>query len=151
LEAEDWLCTIEQKFSFIRCSDVQKTPFVVRQLQGPAGAWWANFILTRPEGQVTWDDFCTGFLTRFIPAGIRRVKVEQFYKLKQKEDQNVMEYLEKFNELCQYAAERVWNDEEKKRCFFRSLHSEIRRMLVTVMDDSYDKIVSIAIAVDDAN
>jgi hypothetical protein len=62
-----------------------------------------------------------------------------------------MEYLEKFNQLCQYAAECVWNDEEKKCCFVRGLYSKIQRMLVTVMDDSYDKIVSIAIAVDDAN
>jgi hypothetical protein len=151
LEPEDWLRTIEQKFSLIRCSDVPKTQFVVQQLQGPAGAWWANFISTRPEGQVSWDNFCTGFLTRFIPYGIRRVKVEEFYKLKQGEDQRVMEYLEKFNQLCQYAAERVWNDEEKKRCFVRGLYSEIQRMLVTIMDDSYDKIVSIAIAADDAN
>jgi hypothetical protein len=51
LEAEDWLRTIEQKFSLIPCSDVQKTQFAVQQLQGSAGAWWANFILTRPEAK----------------------------------------------------------------------------------------------------
>jgi hypothetical protein len=62
-----------------------------------------------------------------------------------------MEYLEKFNQLCQYAAERVWDDEEKKRCFMRGLHSEIQRILISVMDNSYDEIVSIAIAADDAN
>jgi hypothetical protein len=49
LEAEDWICTLEQKFNLIRCSDVQKTQFAVQQLQGSAGAWWANFIATRPE------------------------------------------------------------------------------------------------------
>ena len=32
LEAEDRLRTIEQKFSLIRCSDVQKTLFVAQQL-----------------------------------------------------------------------------------------------------------------------
>jgi hypothetical protein len=62
-----------------------------------------------------------------------------------------MDYLEKFNQLCQYAAEHVWDDEEKKRCFMRGLHSEIQRMLIPVMDSSYDEVVSIAIAVDDAN
>jgi hypothetical protein len=40
------------------------------------------------------------FLTRFIPDGKRRVKIEQFYKLKEEEDQDVMKYLEKFNQLC---------------------------------------------------
>jgi hypothetical protein len=32
LEAEDWICTIKQKLSVIRCSDVQKTQFAIQQL-----------------------------------------------------------------------------------------------------------------------
>ena len=32
LEAEYWICTIEQKFGLIHCSDIQKTLFVVQQL-----------------------------------------------------------------------------------------------------------------------
>jgi hypothetical protein len=62
-----------------------------------------------------------------------------------------MKYLEKFNQLCQYVGERVWDDEEKKRCFVRGLHSEIQRTLIPRMDDSYDEIVSMAIATDVAN
>jgi hypothetical protein len=46
LEAEDWIRTMEQKFSLIRCSDMQKTQCAIQQLQGPTSAWWANFITT---------------------------------------------------------------------------------------------------------
>jgi hypothetical protein len=45
----------------------------------------------------------------------------------------------------------VWDDDEKKRCFMRGLHVEIRRTLITNIFASYDEIVSIAIAVDDLN
>jgi hypothetical protein len=115
LEVEDWIRTLEQKFSLIQCNNIQKTQCAVQQLQSSTGAWWVNFIASRPEGQhFTYDDFCTAFLTRFIPDGIRRVKIEQFYKLKQEEDQDVMKFLEKFNQLCQYDGEHVWDDEEKK-------------------------------------
>jgi hypothetical protein len=62
-----------------------------------------------------------------------------------------MEYMEKFNQLCQYAGEHVWDDEEKKRCFVRGLHSEIQRMLTPKLDASYDEVVIIAIATDVAN
>jgi hypothetical protein len=62
-----------------------------------------------------------------------------------------MEYLEKFNQLCQYAGERVRDDEEKKHCFVRGFHSEIQHMLTPKLDASYDEVVSIAIAADVAN
>ena len=58
LEAIDWIRTIEQKFSLIHCSDVQKTLFAVQQLQGPAGVWWESFLATQPEEhQVPWAEF----------------------------------------------------------------------------------------------
>jgi hypothetical protein len=38
LEAEDWIRTLEQKFSLIQCNNIQKTQYVVQQLQGSAGA-----------------------------------------------------------------------------------------------------------------
>ena len=151
LEAEDWIRTIEQKFGLIRCSDVQKTLFVAQQLQGSAGAWWASFLATQPEGhQVPWVDFCTTFQTHYIPDGVREVKVEQFLKL-QLGDQSVMEYLGRFNQLSQYASEYVSIDIEKKRCFVRGLHTKLQVMLASHINASYNEILSIAISTNDKN
>ena len=91
LETEDWIRTIELKFSLIHCSDVQKTQFAVQQLQGPIGAWWVSFLATQPKGhQVPWANFCTAFRTHYIPDGLRDMRMEQFLKLQQG-DQSVME------------------------------------------------------------
>jgi hypothetical protein len=38
LEADDWLCTIESKFSLLNCTEYQKTLYAAQQLRGPAGA-----------------------------------------------------------------------------------------------------------------
>jgi hypothetical protein len=39
LEADDWLRTIESKFSLLNCTEYQKTLYAAQQLRGPAGAW----------------------------------------------------------------------------------------------------------------
>jgi len=44
LEVDDWLRTMEHKFSLIRCSETQKTLFTAQQLREAVGAWWENFL-----------------------------------------------------------------------------------------------------------
>jgi hypothetical protein len=36
LEADEWICVIEQKFGLLRCSKTQKPLFAAQQLRGPA-------------------------------------------------------------------------------------------------------------------
>jgi hypothetical protein len=38
LEADDWLCTTESKFSLLHCTEYQKTLYAAQQLKGLAGA-----------------------------------------------------------------------------------------------------------------
>src|SRR6266540_5634080 len=55
LEADNWIRTIESKFSLIRCSEQQKVQYATQMLQGPAGALYATFLAMQPDGhQVTW-------------------------------------------------------------------------------------------------
>jgi hypothetical protein len=37
LEADDWLCTTESKFSLLHCTEYQKTLYVAQKLRGPVG------------------------------------------------------------------------------------------------------------------
>lgn len=151
LEAKNWVRTIEKKFSLICCSEVQKTMFIVQQLQGSVGAWWASFIATQPEGhQALWSDLCTTFLAHFIPNGIREVKIEQFLQLQQGE-RSVLEYLDQFNQLAQYAFEYVITELEKKCYFLRGLNTKIKIRMVGHFSRSCDEFVSIAIKADESN
>ena len=58
------------------------------------------------EHQGTWDKFKLAFREHYIPDGVLHMKQEEFMRLKQGGD-TVMQYLNKFNHLSQYAIDQV--------------------------------------------
>jgi hypothetical protein len=78
------------------------------------------------------------------------MKLEEFLRLKQGGD-NVMQYLNKFNHLSQYAIEHVDTDLKKKNCFMRGLNDRLQRKMATCLDLTYSKAVSTALAVEAKN
>ena len=59
LEADAWIHTIEEKFSILNCTEMDKAAFAAQQLRGPAKMWWALKAATN-SSQV-----------RRVPAGSR--------------------------------------------------------------------------------
>jgi hypothetical protein len=103
LEANDWLRTMEHKFSLIHCSETQKPLFTTQQVRGAVEAWWENFLaIQNPRNQVTWTEFKDTFRAHYIIEGPMAMKVEEFLAFEQG-NKSVMEYVAKFNHLSQYA------------------------------------------------
>ena len=103
LEADEWIRVMEQKFGLIRCTETQKPLFAAQQLRGPASTWWGNFVAIQPaEHQIIWNEFKIAFREHYVPEGVLHMKQEEFIRLKQGGD-TVMQYLNKFNHLSQYA------------------------------------------------
>ena len=50
LEADNWLRTIESKFTLHPYDDGGKAGFAAQQLRGPARTWWHNHVAMFPEG-----------------------------------------------------------------------------------------------------
>jgi len=151
LEADDWLRTMEHKFSLIRCSQTQKPLFAAQQLRGAAGAWWENFLAIQDPGhQVTWAEFKDVFRAHYIPEGLMAMKAEEFLALQQG-DKSVMEYVAKFNHLSQYATDHVNTDKKKKACFMRGLNTKLQTMMTTCQNATFYKAVNIAIASEEKN
>src|SRR6185437_2482662 len=58
LEADAWIRTIEDKFSILNCTEVNKAAFASHQLRGPVKIWWVNHkSLLPPNTQLTWNEF----------------------------------------------------------------------------------------------
>jgi hypothetical protein len=151
LEADEWVRVMEQKFGLIRCTETQKPLFAAQQLRGPASTWWGNFVAIQPTGhQVTWDEFKLAFREHYIPEGVLHMKQEEFMRLKQGGD-TVMQYLNKFNHLSQYAIDQVNTDLKKKNCFMRGLNDRLQRKMATCLDLTYSRAVSTALAVEAKN
>lgn len=82
IEANDWLDAIEKKLNLLQCTDEEKVVFATHQLQGPALAWWDNYMVTRPAGtEVTWAEFCRSYRKAQVPDGIVAQKKREFRTL----------------------------------------------------------------------
>jgi hypothetical protein len=93
LEADDWLRTIESKFSLLNCTEYQKTLYAAQQLRGPAGVWWASYTTALPaDHHVPWGEFRTAFHGHHLSAGTRRRKLVEFLDLRQG-NRSVYEYI----------------------------------------------------------
>jgi hypothetical protein len=84
LQADEWICVMEQKFRLIQYMETQKPLFAAQQLRGAANTWWANFIAIQPEGPlITWAEFKQAFREHYIPDDILQMKLEELFRLKQ--------------------------------------------------------------------
>jgi hypothetical protein len=78
------------------------------------------------------------------------MKLEEFIRLKQGGD-TVMQYLNKFNHLSQYAIDQVDTDLKKKNCFMRGLNDRLQWKMATCLDLTYSRDVNTALAVEAKN
>jgi hypothetical protein len=78
------------------------------------------------------------------------MKLEEFIRLKQGGD-SVMQYLNKFNHLSQYAIDQVDTDLKKKNCIMRVLNDRLQHKMATCLDLTYCRVVSTALAVEAKN
>jgi hypothetical protein len=102
LEANHWLHMTESKFGLLRCSELQNTLFAAQQFHGSTSDWWVLYTTTTQNNyQVSWNEFCTTFCERHLPAGTMHRKLWEFLDLQQGTD-NVYEYIKRFNYLAQY-------------------------------------------------
>jgi hypothetical protein len=120
-------------------------------LRGPANTLWGNFVAVQPAGhQIAWDEFKLGFREHYIPKGVLHMKQDEFILLKQVGD-TVMQYLNMFNHLSQYAIDQVNTDLKKKNCFKRGLNDRLHRKMATCLDLTYSRAISTELAVEAKN
>jgi hypothetical protein len=111
LEANSWLCTMESKFGLLYYTEYQKTLYVVQQLRGAAGAWWASYIATLPDDHhVPCGEFRTAFRAHHLSAGLLCSKLKEFLDLEQG-NRSVFDYMRQFNTLAQYGTYHTDTDE----------------------------------------
>jgi len=76
LAANDWLRTIESKFTLLPgLTEQEKARFAAQLLQGPAGAWYATFQAMQPQGHIiTWEELRTAFRAHYISKSLMEQK-----------------------------------------------------------------------------
>jgi hypothetical protein len=100
--------------------------------------------------QLTWEEFKLAFRELYVLEGVLQMRLEEFIRLKQGGD-SVMQYLNKFNHLSQYAIDQVDTDLKKKNCFMRGLNDRLQRKMATCLDLTYSRAVSTTLSVEAKN
>jgi len=121
LDVDHWLGILEQKFLLLTITEEQKVRFTAQQLLGSTSTWWDTFNAMQPvDHRVTWQEFTAAFREYYIPASVLNRKLTEFLDLRQG-SMSVMDYVNKFNHLSQYAGTHVDTDEKKRYCFYHGL------------------------------
>jgi predicted PolB exonuclease-like 3'-5' exonuclease len=97
------------------------------------------------DHEVTWEEFKTTFRGHHIPAGILEHKLNEFLALTQGTC-TVLQYVQAFNDMCQYTGYHTDSDEKKRDRFRRGLNTKLRERVNTVRADSFNELVNLAIS-----
>ena len=131
LDADFWLRAIEQKFGLIQCNDQEKVTYAAHQLCDAAGAWWHGYMAQIGEGrQESWAEFREAFRAYHILKSIINIKRDEFRRLCQG-NKSVMEYVNAFNYLAQYALDDINSNEKKQDHFMNGLSLKLQSHLST--------------------
>jgi hypothetical protein len=148
LEADEWVRVMEHKFGLIRCTETQKSLVAAQQLRGVCQHLVGKFF----SNPTSWALDYLGRIQasipgHYVPEGVLHMKQEEFIRLKQGGD-IVMQYLNKFNHLSQYAIDQVNTDLKKKNCFMRGLNDRLQRKMATCLDLTCSRAFSTTLAVE---
>ena len=99
------------------------------------------------DHHVTWRVFTTGFRQYYIPAGLLNKKLSEFLELKQG-NMTVMEYVNKFNHLAQYARTHVDTDEKKMDRVNSGLSCTLQEKLYIGGYQTFGALMNAAIAME---
>ena len=99
------------------------------------------------DHHVTWQEFITIFHEYYIPVGLLNRKLTEFLDLKQ-ESMTVMDYVNKFNHLAQYAGTHIDTDEKKRDRFYRGLSCILQKELYTGGYLTFGALMNAAIAIE---
>jgi len=99
------------------------------------------------DHHVTWWEFTTAFRQHYIPTGLLNRKLSEFLDLKQG-NMTVLEYVNKFNHLAQYARTHVDTDEKKRDHFYNGLSCILQKELYTRGYQTFGDLMNAAIAME---
>ncbi|WVZ51781.1 LOW QUALITY PROTEIN: hypothetical protein U9M48_002892 [Paspalum notatum var. saurae] len=126
LQADDWLHAGEGQLDIAQCNDQER-------LRGAALDWWESYSQQDREC-FTWAQFRERFRSHHVPAGIMKMKKEEFLSLKQGN-----------MSLARYAPTEVAEDGDKQEHFLEGLNDNLQLQLMNNHFNSFNHLVDRAL------
>src|SRR3954452_19910250 len=67
--ADDWLRSVNHNLETVGCTEAERVRFASHLLEGPAAAWWDNYLVTYPIDAITGRSFESAFRAAHVSTG----------------------------------------------------------------------------------
>ena len=141
-----WLDRVNKFYGVMGCTDEQRVLFSSFLMEDRAKDWWDVMDMRYPDG-ISWDQFQQEFTDRFFPQSHKDSKIEEFFKLEQK-NKSVSEYEKKFSELVRLVPYIQVDEVLKCKRFLSGLQHQIRVHLSVVPQNRFGDLVEVALRVE---
>ena len=146
--ADHWFMRIENVLKAMEItSDTTRIRSAAFQLEGEARVWWRWVRTSRDLEVMTWAEFQELFMGKYFPETARHAKAQEFLELKQGAT-TVMDYVDRFTELAQFANDYVAIDMAKVRRFENGLKLSIPARIVGLRLQDMDSMVGTALTIE---
>ena len=125
-----WLDRVNKVYGVMGCTDEQRVLFSSFLMEDRAKDWWDSVERRYPDG-ISWDQFQQEFTDRFFPQSHKDSKIEEFFKLEQK-NMSMSEYEKKLSELVRLVPYIQADEVLKCKRFLSGLQHRIRVHLSVV-------------------
>ena len=141
-----WLYRVNKVYGVMGYTDEQRVLFSNFLMEDRAKDWWDAMERRYPNG-ISWDQLQQEFTDRFFPQSRKDSKIEQFFRLEQK-NMSVSDYEKRFSELVRLVP--YIQDDEAMKCnrFLAELQHRIRVHLSTVPHNRFGDLVEAALRVE---
>ena len=141
-----WLDRVNKVYGVMGCTDEQRVLFSSFLMEDMAKDWWDAVDKRYPDG-ISWDQFQQEFTDRFFPQSHKDSKIEDFFKLEQK-NMSVSEYEKRFSELVRLVPYIQADEVLKCKRFLAGLQHRIRAHLSVVPQNRFGDLVEAALRVE---
>ena len=141
-----WLDRVNKVYGVMGCTDEQRVLYSNFLMEDRAKDWWDAVERRYPDG-ITWDQFQQEFTDRFFPQSHKDAKIEEFFKLEQK-NMSVSEYEKKFSELVRLVPYIQADEVLKCKRFLSGLQHQIKVHLSVVPQNRFGDLVEAALRVE---
>ena len=145
-EAWLWLDRVNKVYGVMGCTDEQRVLFSSFLMEDRAKDWWDAVERRYPDG-IAWDQFQQEFTDRFFPQSHKDAKIEEFFKLEQK-NMSVFEYEKKLSKLVRLVPYIQADEVLKCKRFLSGLQHRIRVNLSVVPQNRFGDLVEAALRVE---
>ncbi|XP_073363137.1 uncharacterized protein [Aegilops tauschii subsp. strangulata] len=145
--ADDWLRAVNRNLETVGGTDAERVRFASHLLEGPAAAWWDNYLVTYPIATITWPQFQDAFRAAHVSAGAMSLKKKEFRSLRQG-GRTINAYVEEFNNLARYAPNDVNTDAARQEKFLEGLDDELSLQLTVATFRNCQDLIDKAIVLE---